>query len=439
MAEILGEREAEFFFDRFLDHFFAEEDVAFLKSLGANVVRLPLNYRHFENDAAPFRYLEKGFARLDQALSWCAQHGLYAILDLHAVQGWQNPAWHCDNSSRHTYFWTHRHFQDRFIALWEEFARRYKGNPVVAGYDLMNEPVTNAPFGRFSFDYTADYAALDRIYRRAVAAIRALDPEHIIFLEGDLTARVFDGMDVPCAENLVYSSHNYTDVGFGPGPYPGVLQRAYYDRGKQGEYYDAEKQWEDFERFSGTRFARKHNVPLWIGEFGSAYNGPKEEIPDRLRALDDQIGVFEAFGAHWTIWTYKDVYVMGLLQPASDSSYIQTTRTALGAKRALATDFWMNWVPPTPVVQQVNELARQIEAAIGDPRIDPRANERFLGQSTLTNYVGLLMQPAYARCFAQMSETEIDRVLQSWSFKNCVPHQGLIEVLKKNMARPAAE
>jgi hypothetical protein len=49
------------------------------------------------------------------------------------------------------------------------------------------------------------------------------------------------------------------------------------------------------------------------------------------------------------------------------------------------------------------------------------------------------MQPAYARCFAQMSETEIDRVLQSWSFKNCVPHQGLIEVLKKNMARPAAE
>jgi hypothetical protein len=237
----------------------------------------------------------------------------------------------------------------------------------------------------------------------------------------------------------VYSSHNYTDVGFGPGPYPGVLQRAYYDRGKQGEYYDAEKQWEDFERFSGTRFARKHNVPLWIGEFGSAYNGPKEEIPDRLRALDDQIGVFEAFGAHWTIWTYKDVYVMGLLQPASDSSYIQTTRTALGAKRALATDFWMNWVPPTPVVQQVNELARHIEAAIGDPRIDPRANERFLGQSTLTNYVGLLMQPAYARCFAQMSETEIDRVLQSWSFKNCVPHQGLIEVLKKNMARPAAE
>ena len=54
-------------------------------------------------------------------------------------------------------------------------------------------------------------------------------------------------------------------------------------------------------------------MPHWVGEFGAVYNGPAREIPDRLRALDDQIDVMEEFGAHWTIWTYKDVGVMGLV------------------------------------------------------------------------------------------------------------------------------
>lgn len=29
--------------------------------------------------------------------------------------------------------------------------------------------------------------------------------------------------------------------------------------------------------------------------------------------MDDQISMFEEFGAHWTTWTYKDVGVMGLI------------------------------------------------------------------------------------------------------------------------------
>jgi endoglucanase len=119
VAETLGPAKARFLFDRWLDHFLAEEDIAFLKSCGADVVRLPLNYRHFERDDEPFKYLEAGFSRLDRAVQWCAKHRLYAILDLHAVQGWQNTDWHSDNSSRHTFFWRHPHFQDRFVALWE--------------------------------------------------------------------------------------------------------------------------------------------------------------------------------------------------------------------------------------------------------------------------------------------------------------------------------
>ena len=89
MAEVLGPARAQFFFERMLDYFFNEDDVIFLRKAGASVVRMPLNYRHFEDDAAPFKYIEAGFARLDKVLSHCERHGLYVILDLHSAQGWR--------------------------------------------------------------------------------------------------------------------------------------------------------------------------------------------------------------------------------------------------------------------------------------------------------------------------------------------------------------
>jgi aryl-phospho-beta-D-glucosidase BglC (GH1 family) len=130
-----------------LDYFFNEDDVIFLRKAGASVVRIPLNYRHFEDDAAPFKYIEAGFARLDKVLSHCERHGLYVILDLHSAQGWQNVHWHSDNASRISLFWEVAFYQDRFVALWQEFARRYKNRAVIAGYDVLNEPCANNALG----------------------------------------------------------------------------------------------------------------------------------------------------------------------------------------------------------------------------------------------------------------------------------------------------
>jgi endoglucanase len=39
MSEIIGPAKAHFFFERLLDNFFNEDDVNFIKSCGANVVR----------------------------------------------------------------------------------------------------------------------------------------------------------------------------------------------------------------------------------------------------------------------------------------------------------------------------------------------------------------------------------------------------------------
>ncbi len=424
MAGVLGEAKARFFFGRLLDYFLAEEDLVFLKELGVNLVRLPLNYRHFESDREPFVYLEDGFQRLDRALSWCEKYGIYAILDLHSVQGWQNTDWHCDNSSRHTFFWRNRHFQERFLALWREFARRYRGNPAVAGYNLMNEPLTNAPRGRFSSEYAPDWPVMNAVYREAVEAIRAIDGEHVIFLEGDYFSQLFAGLEEPFAPNLVYSSHNYTKAGFGPGPYPGRC-------GDDESRWDREKQAEVFLDSEGVRFARAHDVPLWVGEFGSVYNGPAGEIPDRLRALDDQISVFEEHGAHWTTWTYKDAGVMGWLTLDPECEYLQRLAHVLRAKEELNTDFWAKWLPLGRAGRLVEEIAAQAEEIIASPRIKARDYAIYLKQAALDGFMGHLLQPVYAECFRGLSETEIDRVLSSFARSNCRPNRGLLDVIGK--------
>ena len=423
MAQTISPAKSQFFFDRWLDYFFAEEDVAYLKSLGNTVVRLPLNYRHFERDDQPFKYLEAGFQRLEQAAKWCEKNSLYVILDLHSVQGWQNTDWHCDNSSRHVYFWQHPQFQDRFIALWEEFARRFKGNATIAGYNVMNEPVTNAPYGRFTDQYSPDWNIINNVYKRVVKAIRAIDPDHIIFLEGDYFSSRFEGLESPFVENLVYSSHNYNSGGFGTGPYPGLIG---------GEQWDLEKQHQVFLSHEGTQYSQKHEIPLWVGEFGSAYNGPTSEIPDRLRSMNDQINVFEEYRIHWTSWTYKDLYVMGWVQVDPESEYMGLIKPIIDAKMALATDFWMRWAPETETKVEINKLARKVETTIQDPWIDPAANQWYFAQHALSGYVAGLMQHKYASLFQGMDETQIDQILASFALRNCRPHQALVDIIKKH-------
>jgi endoglucanase len=425
MADLLGPDKARFFFDRLLNYFFAEDDVAFIKACGANMVRLPLNYRHFEDDGEPFHYLETGFQRLEQAVKWCAQHGLHVILDLHAVQGFQNSDWHSDNSSRHTFFWHEAQYQDRFVALWEEFARRYKGNATIAGYNVMNEPIVNAPAGRFSRNYNPDWDTLNRIYRRVVGAIRKIDPEHIIFLEGDYYSTQFDGLDAPFDENLVYSSHIYTRAGHGPGSYPGTLDGVYWDKNKLREI---------FEIHSGTRYAQKYNVPLWVGEFGARMDGPQEEWPDRCRSLDDQLEIFDSFSAHWTSWTYKDVCRHGWVVLDPESEYLHLIAPVLEAKRALGLEtYWSGGQKDRAFDDRLNDTIDYIEKTIDDPDIDHAANKVYLSQALLGGYVTNLMQPKYAKRFVGMSESDLDRVLQSFAFKKCRVREDKTAVLKKHL------
>jgi hypothetical protein len=424
MAAMLGEKKAEFIFNRWLDYFFGEQDVVFIKQCGANVVRLPLNYRHFEDDAQPFIYLEKGFERLDRALGWCRAHDLYAILDLHAVPGWQNPDWHCDNHTLHALFWQHPHFQDRFVSLWQEIARRYTGDPVVAGYDLMNEPLVNDQSEERYGNYRPGWERMNAVYRRTIDAIREIDPDHIIFLEGDGFASHFDGLLQPYGKNLACSSHNYNRAGWGPGPYPGLHREGFWDRDKLEDVLLAHE---------GMRYARRHRVPLWVGEFGPVFNGPPEDRPSRLRGMDEQLSVFEQHGVHWTSWTYKDLGVIGWVNVDPQSEYMQLIAPLLKAKLKLNTDSWMYWLPAGPAKALLGEMAHLIEGSLEGSGWDTKKLQSQLARIALGGFTGSLMQTAFARFFMEMTEEQIDAVLQAYALENCRPNLELVDIVKKYM------
>jgi hypothetical protein len=83
------------------------------------------------------------------------------------VGGWMNMENFAD-SSRHSHFWQHPLFQDRFAALWGELARRYEGNLAVAGYNVMNEPASGETHNRPGSGYTPDWETVNS--RRKLAA-----------------------------------------------------------------------------------------------------------------------------------------------------------------------------------------------------------------------------------------------------------------------------
>ena len=427
ICETLGEAKGRLFFERMLDCFFAEEDVRFIAETGANCVRLSLNYRHFEDDGEPFVYREEGFVRLDRAIDLCEKYGLYVILDMHAIPGWQNCHWHSDNERGASLFWEHGHFQERLKALWRKFAERYGDRSAVAGYDLMNEPSSGNPNGEHPFDfyenYKPDWPRVNQVYRELVGAIREVDQRHILFLEGDNYARRFDRMEAPFAENLAYSSHNYTPPGFGPGKYPGL-----YDSPSGKSYWDKFRHKRDFLSQQGSVFTREHNVPLWVGEFGSQYHGM--EPGDRLRSMDDQLSVYDECGVHWTTWTYKDCGVMGWVTLDPESEYLQIVAPVQEMKRTLGAENFVAQYWDCPGRGKARELSDLILKTAGG--LDYSANAYTFQYAALTGFAAAVLQPEYARRFAGMSEAEIDRVMQAFRLENCIRNMPYLEVLTKH-------
>lgn len=435
----LGNENGMLFFDSMLAAFFSEEDIRFIRSSGATCIRVALNYRHFEDDEAPFTYKEKGFAMLQDLVRKCEKHDLYVIFDMHAIQGWQNTHWHSDNDRGISLFWRDACYQNRYYALMQEIARRFKDCPAVAGYELFNEPSSNCRSGDYPFNmyenFTSDYTRFNRIVRTTVSRIREIDRKHIIFIEGDSYGHNFAGLEEPFDDNLVYASHDYIISSFGPGTYPGKYEMLHNDRIEESSYWDYDKQLNHIRETEGWQFSEKYQVPLWVSEFGSQYCTGEEDNAYRLASMDDQLRAMNELGLHWTPWTYKDCGTMGLVTLDPESEYMRRIAPVQRMKGLLAAENFTAWRSECPGKEVTKEFTKYMMSLLTlSDQYTFGTFQKCMNYALLTGFAAGVLQPEYAVLFEKDSADDIRRIMDSFSLSNCIVNEPYLAVLRKRFA-----
>ncbi len=175
-----------------------EADIAACARLGMNCLRLPFGYWVVADWHRPWKIRPEGLRELDRIAKACARHGIYLILDFHGLPGGQSTAQCCGMIGRNE-LWAEPANLRWAAEIWRQVARRFRGRPEVAAYDLMNEPM-GAP------DLPALLKAYDTLYR----AVRSADPDHMIIIEdGYKGLERFPPPEKVGWSNVAYSLHFY--------------------------------------------------------------------------------------------------------------------------------------------------------------------------------------------------------------------------------------
>jgi aryl-phospho-beta-D-glucosidase BglC (GH1 family) len=402
LREVLGEEKYNLFFDNFLKSYFTEPDAEYIHSLGLNLVRIPINYRLFEDDMNPGVIKEGAFEHLDRVIELCAKYQIYTIIDLHALPGSQNQHWHSDNPTHKALFWKYKDFQDRALYLWEVIAERYKDQPWVAGYDLINEPAD--PTGEKVFPY----------YKRLKDAIRKIDPNHILFIEGNSYAKDFS-MFTEVWDNTVYTNHDYASPGFG-GDYPGY---------SNGRYVDRDTIEQDF--LNRSVFMLTHNIPIWVGEFGPLYTGIPEKDEIRYRVLKDQLAYYSKYRVSWCIWLYKDMGLHAILHQKDNTPYMELVSSFLSRKDSLGADAWGS--SDKNIRQVIAPIEELFQKEFKGYNPYPAGQQRHISLLVRNILISEALVPEYCNLFRDLSEEELIALAQSFRFENYVKRERLEDIL----------
>ncbi|MGA2143323.1 MAG: glycoside hydrolase family 5 protein [Brevinematales bacterium] len=304
-TDVYGSENAAQFFDDYLRFYISEEDFILLKSLGINVLRLALDYRHFEDDQTPGKYTPDCFKHIDRVIELCRKYNIFAILDMHSSPGGQNPDSHGGGETGVSSFWKDALSRERIIKLWGYIAEKYKNEPVIAGFDILNEPA-----------FVSDIDAFNDFFEGVIRKIREIDNNHIIFLEGDDWAKEFGIFKNLGGDQQAISFHFYP------------AQHVYMS----GEPGKRKAELENkLSYFLGLR--EKTGMPLWVGETGGYFS--RGMLLEGLALIKECIDLFEKYGISWTYWSYKDTGAMGLVYPKNDTKWMAWTRKIRDQKRGL--------------------------------------------------------------------------------------------------------
>ncbi|MGG6313062.1 cellulase family glycosylhydrolase [Paenibacillus macerans] len=259
-----GAATAESLIKTYQDAWLTTRDLDNIKNMGMNMVRVPILYLELMDKYGNWK--QDPWSKLDWLVEEAGNRGIYVLLDLHGTFGAQNTFDNSGEANSDPQLWKNQVYQDRTVKLWEGIAQHYKGNPTVAGYDLLNEP------DRVSKEQ------LNAFYDRLYKAIRAIDPDHAIFIEAAWSWSQLYDPDVFGWTNVVYEMHYYAMAGSEASDWN--AQNNLVNGALQG-LRDHQRNW---------------NVPMYVGEFC---------LFDFTDLWEKFLAGMNASNISWTNWTYK--------------------------------------------------------------------------------------------------------------------------------------
>ncbi len=268
LEERFGREKAHELMTMFYENWITEWDLDNIKSLGFNCVRVPFWYRNFYYDDQGTKILDENgewdFSILDWVVEECSERELYVILDMHGAVGSQSDAPHSGRAfaGYQLYEKSERGEKYRELTkeLWTAIAGRYNGNPAVAMYDLLNEPMCDVQCSEIERRINNEW-----MYGLLYDTVRAVDEDHIITMEAIWTALALPHPEIKGWKNIVYQVHFYNNSDF-IFTFFCLLTKLYFP-----------------------------TVPMMMGEF----------YPHQRTTWDNCFKTMNTLNFSWMLWTYK--------------------------------------------------------------------------------------------------------------------------------------
>ncbi len=258
-------------------------------------VQFQLSDERFENIASGGVSADpKLLSRITELVAHAREKNLSLVLDLHRLEGGAK-----GTKSR---LWSDPAVRDRFVRFWRAMAEAFKGETVIVGFDLINEPT---PVEVYRTEYKIRRGTLvdwNVLADQARAAIREKDSCVPVIVESVDWAKAarFRELEPMKDSRVVYSFHMYWPEEFA---LQGVNQ---YPKGASFPTLRGEKLLgpaDVAENMKDVReFQCKNDAAIFVGEFSANYRG---ESKQRLLYIQTLMAEFGKYGWAWAYHAYK--------------------------------------------------------------------------------------------------------------------------------------
>lgn len=270
-----------------LNNFITEPDFAKIASWGFDHVRIPIDYNILENEDGTYK--DSGFARIENAVELAKKYGLKVVIDLHKTAGFS-----FDDGEGEKGFFESEKYQERFLKLWEEIAKRFAKYSDMAAFELLNE-VTEQHF----------IDVWNKVSRECIKRIRVYAPDIMILLGsyGNNSPEAVKDLEKPYDDKVIYNFHCYEPLIF---THQGATWTDKIIPEERYVFEECDITPEYFEELfsSALEKAKENGTTVYCGEYGVIDIVEPEEALKWFKVIHS---VFEKYGISRALWSYKEM------------------------------------------------------------------------------------------------------------------------------------